>query len=78
MELIQIIVNGISLSLIYVLFALGLTLIMGIFDVCNFAYGDFVMVAAFAAYLVITKWGLPYILSTYRGHGSVRNSWPNI
>ena len=63
MELIQIIVNGISLSLIYVLFALGLTLIMGIFDVCNFAYGDFVMVAAFAAYLVITKWGLPYILA---------------
>jgi branched-chain amino acid transport system permease protein len=62
-ELIQIIVNGISLSLIYVLFALGLTLIMGIFDVCNFAYGDFVMVAAFAAYLVITKWGLPYILA---------------
>ena len=31
---IQAFINGISLSLIYVLFALGLTLIMGIFDVC--------------------------------------------
>jgi branched-chain amino acid transport system permease protein len=36
---------------------------MGVFDVCNFAYGDFVMVAAFAAYLVITKWSLPYVLA---------------
>jgi branched-chain amino acid transport system permease protein len=59
----QTFINGISLSLIYVLFALGLTLIMGIFDVCNFAYGEFVMVAGFVAYLLIGKWGLPYILA---------------
>jgi len=60
---IQAFINGISLSLIYVLFALGLTLIMGIFDVCNFAHGEFVMVAGFVAYLVIAKWGLPYFLA---------------
>ena len=53
----------ISLSLIYVLFALGLTLTMGIFDVCNFAYGEFIMVAGFVGYLVIGKWGLPYFLA---------------
>ena len=62
-QLIQAFVNGISLSLIYVLFATGLTLIMGIFDVCNFAHGEFVMVAGFVSYLVISKWGLPYILA---------------
>jgi len=61
--LFQVFVNGISLSLIYILFALGLTLIMGIFDICNFAYGEFVMVAGFAMYLIIGKWGLPYFLA---------------
>jgi branched-chain amino acid transport system permease protein len=61
--LIQTFINGISLSLIYVLFALGLTLIMGIFDVCNFAYGEFIMVGGFVAYFVVGKWGLPYILA---------------
>jgi len=45
------------------MFALGLTLIMGIFDICNFAYGEFVMVAGFISYLVIVKWGLPYLLA---------------
>jgi len=60
---IQVCVNAISLSLIYVMFALGLTLIMGIFDICNFAYGEFVMVAGFISYLVIVKWGLPYLLA---------------
>ena len=60
---IQILVNAISLSLIYVLFALGLTLTMGIFDICNFAYGEFVMVAGFVAYFMVGKWGLPYILA---------------
>ena len=62
-ELIQVFINGISLSLIYVLFALGLTLIMGIFDICNFAHGEFVMIAAFVSYLTIVKWGLPYFLA---------------
>ena len=61
--LIQTFINGISLSLIYVLFALGLTLIMGIFDVCNFAYGEFIMVGGFVAYFVVVKLGLPYIIA---------------
>jgi branched-chain amino acid transport system permease protein len=59
--LVQTFINGISLSLIYILFALGLTLIMGIFDVCNFAYGEFIMVAGFVVYFMVGKWGLPYI-----------------
>jgi len=36
---------------------------MGIFDICNFAYGEFVMVAGFITYLVVGKWGLPYVLA---------------
>jgi len=36
---------------------------MGIFDICNFAHGEFVMIAAFVSYLTIVKWGLPYFLA---------------
>jgi len=63
MDPIQVIVNAISLSLIYILFATGLTLIMGIFDVCNFAYGEFVMVGGFATYFIVAKFNLPYIIA---------------
>ena len=64
-QVFQVIVNAISLSLIYILFATGLTLIMGIFDVCNFAYGEFVMAAGFVTYFVVVKWGLPYIIAPF-------------
>jgi hypothetical protein len=62
-QILQVIVNAISLSLIYVLFATGLTLIMGIFDVCNFAYGEFVMVGGFTTYFIVAKYHLPYIIA---------------
>ena len=61
--LVQTFVNGISLSLIYVLFSLGLTLTAGIFDTWNFAHGEFVMVAGFVTYLVASKAGLSYPLA---------------
>jgi branched-chain amino acid transport system permease protein len=38
---------------------------MGIFDVCNFAYGEFVMVAGFVTYFVVAKWGLSYIIAPF-------------
>lgn len=64
-QVFQVIVNALSLSLIYILFATGLTLIMGIFDVCNFAYGEFVMVGGLATYVIVAKMGLPYILAPF-------------
>jgi len=64
-QILQVIVNAISLSLIYILFATGLTLIMGIFDVCNFAYGEFIMVGGFVAYFTLVKFGLPYIIAPF-------------
>ncbi len=59
----QLIVNGIVLGSIYVLVALGLTLIFGIMDVVNFAHGEFYMVGAFVAFLCVSKLGLPYPLA---------------
>jgi len=57
----QLIVNGIVLGSIYVLVALGLTLIFGIVDVVNFAHGEFYMVGAFLAFLVVNTLGVPYL-----------------
>lgn len=50
--LVQNIVNGIFMGLIYSLVALGLALIFGVMDIINFAHGDFVMIGAYLTYLI--------------------------
>ena len=42
-------INGIYLGCLYVMVALGLTLIYGVLNQINFAHADFVTVGAFAA-----------------------------
>lgn len=54
MELIQQIVNGISLGSIYALIALGYTMVYGIVKLINFAHGDVFMVGAFIGFYSIT------------------------
>jgi branched-chain amino acid transport system permease protein len=49
-QLLQQIVNGISLGSIYALIALGYTMIYGVLRFINFAHGDVFMVGAFAGY----------------------------
>lgn len=49
-DLLQQIVNGISLGSIYALIALGYTMIYGVLRFINFAHGDIFMVGAFAGY----------------------------
>ena len=43
-------VNGLQLSAIYALIALGYTMVYGIVRLINFAHGDFFMVGGYAAY----------------------------
>ena len=50
--LVQNIVNGVFMGLIYSLVALGLALIFGVMDIINFAHGDFVMIGAYLTYLI--------------------------
>ncbi len=57
----QLIANGIVLGSIYVLVALGLTMVFGIVDVVNFAHGEFYMLGAFVAFLVVDHLGVPYL-----------------
>ena len=54
MEVIQQLVNGISLGSIYALIALGYTMVYGIVKLINFAHGDIFMVGAFIGFYSIT------------------------
>ena len=61
MELIQQLVNGLSLGSIYALIALGYTMVYGIVKLINFAHGDVFMVGAFVGFYSITILELSFI-----------------
>jgi branched-chain amino acid transport system permease protein len=56
-------INGIVLGSLYVLVALGLTLIYGVLVQINFAHADFVTLGAFAAYFFMHALGGSYLAS---------------
>ncbi len=56
-------INGVVLGSLYVLVALGLTLIYGVLVQINFAHADFVTLGAFAAYFFMNLSGAGYIPS---------------
>src|SRR5437867_9514357 len=51
---------GVSLGSIYILMALGLTLMFGIMHIINFAHGAVYMLGAFVIYYVYFQAGVPY------------------
>lgn len=59
----QVVVNGIGLSAIYILVALGFTLLFGIMRVVNFAHGAFAMLGGYALYYVYGAYGVPYAIA---------------
>jgi branched-chain amino acid transport system permease protein len=56
-------INGIVLGSLYVLVALGLTLIYGVLVQINFAHADFVTIGAFSAYFFMNLAGGGYLAS---------------
>jgi branched-chain amino acid transport system permease protein len=58
--LLQLLVNGIVVGVIYALIAMGLSLIFGVLEIVNFAHGEFYMLGAMAAYFATTNLGLGY------------------
>jgi branched-chain amino acid transport system permease protein len=56
--------NGLALGWIYVLMALGLTLIFGIMRIMQFARGEIYMLGAYAAYYLTATLGLPIYVAT--------------
>jgi branched-chain amino acid transport system permease protein len=54
--LIQILVSGLLMGLIFALIAVGLTLIWGVMDILNFAHGEFLMLAMFISFWMFALW----------------------
>src|SRR5262249_39212344 len=52
--------NGFGLAMVYVLVALGLTLIFSILEIINFAHGEFYMLGGYVTYYVYALFGLNY------------------
>ena len=59
MLFIQIIVNGITMGMLYTLVALGLTLLYGIMHIINFSHGEIFMLGGFLSYFLM-KAGMNY------------------
>jgi branched-chain amino acid transport system permease protein len=59
----QVVVNGIGLAAIYILVALGFTLLFGIMRVVNFAHGEFAMLGAFALYHLMKDLEWPWLIA---------------
>lgn len=58
--LVQAVVNGLVLGMLYMLMAIGFTMAFGIMRVVNFAHGEFYMIGAFVAFFMVTLWDVPY------------------
>jgi branched-chain amino acid transport system permease protein len=61
--LVQAALNGFGLAVVYILVALGLTLIFSILDIINFAHGEFYMLGGFVTYYGFGVWGLGYVVT---------------
>lgn len=61
-ELLQQLINGISLGSIYALIALGYTMVYGVLRFINFAHGDVFMIGAFVGY-----YAAPYVVPLVGG-----------
>jgi branched-chain amino acid transport system permease protein len=60
-------VNGILAGFIYVMMALGFTLIFGIMRVVNFAHGEFYMIGAIVVLFLFGVLGWPFVLAIVAG-----------
>ncbi|MEW6122018.1 MAG: branched-chain amino acid ABC transporter permease [Pseudomonadota bacterium] len=61
--LVQTVVNGLMVGMIYVLMAIGFTMVFGIMRIVNFAHGEFYMVGAFLFAILYGSYGLPFAVS---------------
>ena len=62
-ELLQHILNGLIIGGGYALIGIGLTLILGIMNVVNFAHGELYMLGAYFVYSLSTLLGINFFLS---------------
>ena len=61
MNLLQHLINGVSIGSVYAIIALGYTMVYGIAKMLNFAHGDVIMVGAYISFCATNYLGLPAI-----------------
>jgi branched-chain amino acid transport system permease protein len=61
----QSVIIGLSIGSIYILMALGLTLMFGMMHIINFAHGAIYMLGAFVVYYVFYLGGIPYTMAFF-------------
>ena len=59
----QALTNGLIIGLLYLLMAIGFTLVFGVMRMVNFAHGEFYMLGAFVAYVCVTRFQLPFLVA---------------
>src|SRR5690606_38873881 len=60
---VQLVLNAIHAASLYSLVALGLTLILGVLDIADFAQGALYMVGAYVAYFATSQLGISFFLA---------------
>ncbi|MDQ3467198.1 MAG: branched-chain amino acid ABC transporter permease, partial [Chloroflexota bacterium] len=61
--LLQAVASGLLIGMVYALISVGLTLIFGLMEIVNFAHGEFLMLAMYAAFWGSALIGLDPMLS---------------
>ncbi|MDR2123550.1 MAG: branched-chain amino acid ABC transporter permease [Desulfovibrio sp.] len=62
-EILQILLSGLVLGLIFSLVAVGLNVIFGVMDIVNFAHGEFLMISMYICYWLFIWFGLSPLFS---------------
>jgi branched-chain amino acid transport system permease protein len=58
----QAVLNGLVIGAMYMLMAVGFTLVFGIMRVVNFAHGEFYMLGAFMGFFTYVYWEMPFVV----------------
>jgi branched-chain amino acid transport system permease protein len=61
--LMELIIRGITIGLVYALMGVGLALLNGVMRIINFAHGEFYMIGGYMAYYSSTMLGFPFYFS---------------
>jgi len=62
-DLLQQVFNGLVVGSVYILMAVGLTIIFGVMKIVNFAHGEFYMVGAYVAFYLVSLAGLNFFVA---------------